>query len=103
MFFIKPFLAQPKRSLTVPSFKALAVLFSDLQNSGYVKKHNVFLPLTCMTKLCVPITLLVIVNSETIASKNTPKKIEMTKHAKELIVSKDTEVNAKTKTFAKET
>ena len=29
----------------MPSFKALAVLFSDLQNSGYVKQHNVALPL----------------------------------------------------------
>ena len=28
----------------MPSFKALAVLFSDLQNSDYVKQHNVDLP-----------------------------------------------------------
>ena len=56
-----------------------------------------------MTKLCVPITLLVIANSETVASKNTPKKIAMTKPGKELIVSKDTEVNANTEAFAKET
>ena len=44
-FFIKPFQPQAKRSLTVPSFKALAVLFSDLQNSGYAKQHKVALPL----------------------------------------------------------
>ena len=28
----------------MPSLKALAVLFSDLQNSGYVKQHIVALP-----------------------------------------------------------
>ena len=44
IFVIKPFLAQAKRSLTVPSFKALAVLFPDFQNLGYVKQHNVALP-----------------------------------------------------------
>ena len=43
---MKPFLARAKISPTVPSLKALAVLFSDLQNSGYVKQHNVAFPLT---------------------------------------------------------
>ena len=56
-----------------------------------------------MTKLCVPITPLVIASSETIVSMNTPKKIAMTKHAKELIVSKDTKVNANTEVIAKDT
>ena len=56
-----------------------------------------------MTKLCVPIILVVIASSETIASKNTSKKIAMTKHAKELFFSKDTEVNANTEAIVKET
>ena len=43
-FVLKPFLARAKRFLTVPSFKAVAVLFSYLQNSDYVKQHNVALP-----------------------------------------------------------
>ena len=50
-FFIKPFLPRAKRPLTVPSFKALAVLFSDLQNSGYVKEHKVALPLQTNWKI----------------------------------------------------
>ena len=33
------------KSLTVPSFMALAVLFPDYQNLAYVKKLNVALPL----------------------------------------------------------
>ena len=47
-FFLlhKTFPGTSKKYLTVPSFKVLAVLFSDLQNSGYVKPHNVALPLT---------------------------------------------------------
>ena len=49
IFSAKSFLVQAKRSLTVPSFKALAVLFSDLQNSGYVKPHNVALPFNLTT------------------------------------------------------
>ena len=40
-FSIKPFLLHAKRSLTALSFIALAVLFSNLQNLGYVKQHNV--------------------------------------------------------------
>ena len=55
------------------------------------------------TKLCVPITPLVIASSETIVSKNTPMKIAMTTHAKELIGSKDTKVNANTEVIAKDT
>ena len=43
-----------------------------------------------MTELGVSITPLVIESSETIVSKNTPKKIAMTKLANELIVSKYT-------------
>ena len=48
-------LRQAKRSLTVPSFKALAVLFYDLQKSGYVKQHNVALPLhpNCWTFILI--------------------------------------------------
>ena len=49
-----------------------------------------------MTKLCVRIIFLVIASSETNVSKNTQKKIAMTKHAKELTVSKETIVNANT-------
>ena len=54
IFVIKPFLARAKRSLTVPSFKALAVSFPNFQNSGYVKQHNVALPLqaNCHLELC---------------------------------------------------
>ena len=56
-----------------------------------------------MTKLCVPITLWVIASSETSVSKNTPKTIAMSKHAKDLIASKNTKVNANTEVIAKDT
>ena len=49
IFVIKPFLARSKRSFTMPSFKALAILFSDLQSSCYVKQHNVSLPLLAIS------------------------------------------------------
>ena len=45
VFVIKPVMAGVKRSPTVPSLKALAVLFSYLHNSGYVKNPNEALPL----------------------------------------------------------
>ena len=51
IFVIKPFLARAARSLTVLNFKALAVLVSDLPNSGYVKQHNVALPFSLVTLL----------------------------------------------------
>ena len=47
-FFIKPFLALPMRSLTVPSFTALAVLFPDCQKLTYVKQQDVALLLCTM-------------------------------------------------------
>ena len=42
---MKPFLTQAKKSLTVPSFSALDVLFPDFHILGYVKQHNIALPL----------------------------------------------------------
>ena len=41
------------------------------------------------------------VGSETIVSKNTPKKVTMTKHAKGFIILNDTKVNANTEVIAK--
>ena len=43
-FLHKTFLAPATRSLTVPIFPALAVLFPDYQNRTYVKQQKVALP-----------------------------------------------------------
>ena len=37
----------------MPSFKAQAVLFSDLQNSCYVKQHNVGLPFEYLVRCSI--------------------------------------------------
>ena len=51
-FFIKPFLALSRRSLTVPSFIALAVLFPDCQKLGLVVLLTEDQLSSVKTKLC---------------------------------------------------
>ena len=62
LFVTKPLLAQTKKTFIVPSFKALAVLFPDFHNSGYVKQHNVALPLE--------VTILVLKRGQQSANNN---------------------------------
>ena len=51
-FVIKPFLARVTISLTVLSFKALAVLFSDFQNAGLAVLKTDYLFSSVKTLLC---------------------------------------------------
>ena len=46
-FFVKPFLTLATKSLILPSFTALAVLFPDYQNLTYVKTTESSAPLEC--------------------------------------------------------
>lgn len=51
-FVIKPFLAQATISLTILSFKGLAVLFHDCQNAGLVVLQTDSIRSTVKTQLC---------------------------------------------------